>query len=387
MYKRIKKKLILLALVIMIAAFPRVETDAKKSTQDKLNDAKNDKDNLKDSLEDTKDKIDDLNTEIGGLLSKLSELDSELIAVSERLEYLETEIATKEAQILVTEAELNEAQNQRDVQYQEMKDRIQFIYERGETAYLEVLFGATSFSEFVTRANYISKLEAYDRSMLEIYRETCGMIEEVKATLETEAAELDALQAEAESEKAKIEDIIAETSNYITIYEDQVEEAERLAKQYEKEIKEKESDIKYLEKKLKEEEYLAKLAEAAITRDLSCVKFDEGDRYLLANLIYCEAGGEIYAGKLAVGAVVINRLLNGAFPNTITGVIYQKNQFSPAGSGRLALALAQNRATKSCYTAADEAMSGVTNVGGCLFFRTPHPSKTPKYIIGGHIFY
>lgn len=387
MYRRIKKLLVVLALLVAVNAYPGVANGAKKSTQDKLNDAKNDKENLEENLDDTKDKIDNLNTEISGLLTKLSELDSELIAVSERLEYLETEIAMKESQIQVTTEELEDAQAQRDVKYQEMKERIQFIYERGETAYLEVLFGATSFSDFVTRAGYISKLESYDRSMLEIYRETCDMIEEVKQTLETEATELNALQEEAEKERAKIEDIIAETSNYITIYEDQVEEAERLAKQYEKELKEKEKDIKNLEKKLKEEEYLAKLAEAAITRDLSCVKFEEGDRYLLANLIYCEAGGEIYAGKVAVGAVVINRLLNGAFPNTIVGVIYQKNQFSPAGSGRLALALAQNRATKSCYQAADEAMSGVTNVGGCLFFRTPHPSKTPKYIIGGHIFY
>ena len=97
------------------------------------------------------------------------------------------------------------------------------------------------------------------------------------------------------------------------------------------------------------------------------------------------AGGGI-AGQLAVGAVVINRVLSGVFPDTVVGVVYQKNQFSPVASGRLALALSQNKATASCYQAADEAMAGVTNVGGCVYFRTPIPGLTGIQI-GGHIFY
>ena len=108
--------------------------------------------------------------------------------------------------------------------------------------------------------------------------------------------------------------------------------------------------------------------------------------YLLANLIYCEAGGEPYVGQVAVGSVVINRVLSSKFPDTVAGVIYQKGQFAPVASGRLALALAVNKATPSCYKAAEEAMAGVTNVGNCLFFRTPIPGLTGIQI-GGHIFY
>lgn len=114
--------------------------------------------------------------------------------------------------------------------------------------------------------------------------------------------------------------------------------------------------------------------------------FAENDRYLLANLIYCEAGGEPYAGQVAVGSVVINRVLSSKFPDTVAGVIYQNRQFSPVASGRLALALGENRATEKCYKAADEAMSGVTNVGNCVFFRTPIEGLT-GISIGGHIFY
>ena len=107
---------------------------------------------------------------------------------------------------------------------------------------------------------------------------------------------------------------------------------------------------------------------------------------MLANLIYCEAGGEPYAGQLAVGAVVINRVLSSRYPNTVTGVIYQKYQFSPTLNGHLASALAINKATNSCYKAADEAMAGTTNVGNCVYFRTPIEGLT-GITIGGHIFY
>ena len=105
----------------------------------------------------------------------------------------------------------------------------------------------------------------------------------------------------------------------------------------------------------------------------------------MANIIYCEAGGEPYAGQVAVGSVVINRVLSSIYPNTVVGVVYQNKQFSPVASGRLALALANDSATASCYKAADEAMSGVTNVGQCVYFRTPIPGLE-GIRIGGHIF-
>ena len=166
----------------------------------------------------------------------------------------------------------------------------------------------------------------------------------------------------------------------------QISDAEAQALAYEAQIKEQEANIEYLKKKLAEEQALSKLAAQSSWRDISEVTFEENDRYLLANLIYCEAGGEPYAGQLAVGAVVINRVLSSVYPNTLTGVIYQSYQFSPVGSGRLALALAQNKATKACYKAADEAMAGQTNVGNCVYFRTPIPGLTGIQI-GGHIFY
>ena len=131
-------------------------------------------------------------------------------------------------------------------------------------------------------------------------------------------------------------------------------------------------------KKAAEEAAVKKAAEEAAAR--------EQDIRLLAALIYCEAGNQPYEGQVAVGAVVMNRVMSSVFPDTVVGVIYQNKQFSPVASGRLALALAEDHATAACYRAADEAMAGATTVGNCLFFRTPIEGLTGIQI-GGHIFY
>ena len=153
-----------------------------------------------------------------------------------------------------------------------------------------------------------------------------------------------------------------------------------------READEKMYEDKRMRKKLAEEIAMSQKAANATWRDISDISFEEGDRYLLANLIYCEAGGEPYDGQLAVASVVINRVRSSVYPNTVVGVIYQNKQFSPVASGRLELALATNKATSRCYQAADEAMSGVTNVGNCVYFRTPVEGLT-GINIGGHVFY
>lgn len=154
---------------------------------------------------------------------------------------------------------------------------------------------------------------------------------------------------------------------------------------YEAEIKAQEQNLAALKKQLAEEQAMIAKAAKMSWRDISEITFDEGDRELLACLIYCEAGAEPYTGQVAVGAVVINRIRSAAYPNSMVGVIYQNKQFSPVGSGRLAQRLALG-ANASCYQAADEAMKGSTPVGNCLYFRTVIPEINGQ-IIGGHVFY
>lgn len=108
-------------------------------------------------------------------------------------------------------------------------------------------------------------------------------------------------------------------------------------------------------------------AKKAETTQGEAVSAGADDLTLLAAIIECEAGGESYECQLAVGAAVINRVKSGSYPNSISGVIYQKGQFGPASSGKLARKLS-GRISSSCYSAAQEAMSGVDNTGGCTSF-------------------
>ena len=107
------------------------------------------------------------------------------------------------------------------------------------------------------------------------------------------------------------------------------------------------------------------------------------DTALLAALIYCEAGNQSYEGMVAVGAVVMNRVYSPSFPNSISEVIYQGGQFTPASSGSLSSALA-NGVPSACYDAAVAAIGGENPVGGALYFNTGS-GKGMK--IGDHQFY
>ena len=189
------------------------------------------------------------------------------------------------------------------------------------------------------------------------------------------------------AEQSRVSGLVSQASNSLANTTRQISDAEAAALAYEQQIKEQEENLAALREKLAEEMRMAELAAQSSWRDISEVNFEEGDRYLLANLIYCEAGAEPYVGQVAVGSVVINRVLSSVYPDTVIGVIYQSKQFSPVASGRLALALAEGRATPSCYQAADEVMAGTTVVGNCVYFRTPVDGITPRYRIGGHIFY
>ncbi len=106
---------------------------------------------------------------------------------------------------------------------------------------------------------------------------------------------------------------------------------------------------------------------------------------LLAALIQCEAGGECYEGQVAVGAVVMNRVADPRFPETIAEVIYQPGQFTPVKHGKVDRVLASGNIYESCLEAAREAVSGVSNVGTATRFR--RGTRADGIVIQHHVFY
>lgn len=108
---------------------------------------------------------------------------------------------------------------------------------------------------------------------------------------------------------------------------------------------------------------------AKLTANQGAVIVGGDDLRLLAALIWCEAGCESYNGKLAVGAVVMNRVRSAAYPNTISSVIYASGQFTPAMSGKVARAYMEGLMTDDCFQAAQATINGETNVGDATHFR------------------
>ncbi|MCI9321183.1 MAG: SH3 domain-containing protein [Lachnospiraceae bacterium] len=136
-----------------------------------------------------------------------------------------------------------------------------------------------------------------------------------------------------------------------------------------------------------EEIKIREAAEAEAKRHVNYGAYttDADTTLLLAALIQCEAGGESYEGQVAVGAVVMNRVRSGAYPNSIHGVIYASGQFTPALNGKVNALYESGNIKSSCIQAAEEALAGVSNVGDVTHFRRNNGRE--GIVIGNHVFY
>ncbi len=329
----------------------------------------------KENLKDTKQQLQDY------LLS----LNGELERISDNLQQIEMRIAAKEKEVDAVKAEVVTAKEEEIRQYNLMKMHLRCVYEKGNPNLFETFLTTSAYADFLNKAEYIGKLEAYDQKMFEVLVEQRKLVEKKEKVLKDEVEQLNDLLDESQAEKNRVSTLVNSTSGTIAETSDAITAAELEEKAYASEIKEQEDSLKSLKKQLEEEQALSAKANKMSWSQAGELSFADGDRDLLACLIYCEAGGEPYTGQVAVGAVVVNRMRSAAFPNSMVGVIYQKKQFSPVGSGRLATRLSLG-ANDSCYRAADEAMAGVSPVGNCLFFRTVIP-EIKGQIIGGHVFY
>ena len=155
----------------------------------------------------------------------------------------------------------------------------------------------------------------------------------------------------------------------------QIEEEQRAAAQATEEARKAEEEAAAAQAQQQAQE--AQASQQAVTAATS------GEQALLAALIFCEAGGEPYEGQVAVGAVVMNRVRSGIFPNSITEVIYQSGQFGPAITGKLDAVLADGRTTASCYQAAADALAGANPIGEALYFGNGDYGQ----LIGNHWFH
>ena len=141
---------------------------------------------LKDGLTNVQSIIEGLQKEKSDLQSYIIELDSDLSEISGRVDALNERIEDKEKDIEVTSGELAEAEETAKEQYELMKKRVKFMYERGGKNSLEMLLDSESFTDFLNKAEYIGKITAFDKRLLDRFIETEEAVAEKKAELEEE---------------------------------------------------------------------------------------------------------------------------------------------------------------------------------------------------------
>ena len=226
---------------------------------------KGDIDSAKDqisSLEEEKKKTEETIKNLEGLKadteSYVRQLDSDLEELDQELTALSGQITDKESEIEETKSQLEKAKETEEEQYDSMKLRIKYMYEKGETSYLDLLMESGSLSEMLNRAEYIQKISVYDRKQLTRYSEIKNEIAESEKKLEAEHTELVSLKEKTEAKQNSVERLVSEKTQELQKYQNQISANEAQLASYQADIKAQEDRIKQIEAELKRQEEEAK---------------------------------------------------------------------------------------------------------------------------------
>ena len=255
--KRITGVVLCLALVLScVAPAPTVQAVTSESIREKereIEKAKEEVSGLKSNLTDVEKLKKELEQSKNDLTAFVQQLDGQLADIQEKIAQYNTMISDKEKEIEETLRDLDEAQARQEQQYAAMKKRIQFMYERSDSFYMETLFGTNSIAGIVNRADYIEALSRYDRDKLNEYVETRKYVELCKEELEVEKQLLDEAREAVEQEEANVNSLIGEKEAQIVSVSGDIANKEAAIKEYEDMIAQENAEIAALEKAVAEE--------------------------------------------------------------------------------------------------------------------------------------
>lgn len=192
-------------------------------------------------------KVSSIQSDVDAISDEIDEIDESLVETIASVEIIRDEVSQKEDQIKTTTEELQKAQETEQEQYAAMKLRVKFMYEKGDSTYLQLLLESQNFGEMVNKVEYVEKLYDYDRKLLEEYIAARQAVEALKNQLEDEKAELEAQQHELEEEQKSLEEILTEKKATYDNYEVQLAQAKQEAAVYKANIKKQNDEIKRLE--------------------------------------------------------------------------------------------------------------------------------------------
>lgn len=215
--------------------------------QQEIKDAQNQRKQLQSGLTDVKTIINELEQSKKDLAAYVTQLDANLSDIQEKISEIKEMISQKEIEITQTQAELDAAVAKEEAQYENMKIRIRSMYERGNDFYFEAILNAKSFADMINRVDYVEKVSASDKRMLDEFRTTREYVEVCKAQLESEQELLEEAKRNVEAEEASLESLIAQKKTEIDAYEADINNREQLVREYEAEIAAQEAEIKEME--------------------------------------------------------------------------------------------------------------------------------------------
>ena len=245
------RRITALVLILVLAAGIPIQSSSastEKVTEDaastkSLQEAQDEKAQLEKALKEAQSTIEDLRDSKGDIESKVTELNQQLIDISARITDLENQLTAKSEDIQETKDELAGAKEREAQQYADMKVRIQFMYENGQTSYLEALLSSRNISEFLNSADYIAQIQSYDRQKLTEYQDTVESIVNLEAQLEQEYTDREALKSTVESNKATVAAMMRQKESELADISGDIEDAQSDADYYAAEIQAQEELI------------------------------------------------------------------------------------------------------------------------------------------------
>ena len=226
-----KKKLIAMGLVVVLAI-----SGTQMAGATTLSKAKNQKNQAQSNLNSVNSQIDSIKSQQSALQSQIDQVDSELVQVLVDLDVVAGEIENKKVELAQAEADLETAKAKEAEQYGSMKERIRYMYENGDSSFLDALVGAQNFADVLNKVENFSKVYDYDRNLLVEYQNTKTEVANLVAQVEEEKQELEENQATYQEQQQQLETLKAEKSSQMDNFGSKLAEAQSLAAQYKQTI-------------------------------------------------------------------------------------------------------------------------------------------------------
>ncbi len=251
----------------LLVAFAVLLTSPFVISADTKTDAQNQKRDAENKLNSVEGDIENLEGEKDGLEEEIEQIDAELVDILLTVDIIEDDISNKQVEIDEATVQYEAAKQKEQDQQESMKLRIKFMYEKGDRSYLDMLMESQSISDLVNKSDYVEKLYAYDRKLLDEYQATREEVYELKTRLESEMMDLEELRSDYEEQSNTLQALINEKRETLEDFESQLASAREKANQYKAEIQAQTAVIRQIEAeeaaKKKAEEAARKKAEEA----------------------------------------------------------------------------------------------------------------------------